>query len=288
MKNFSQSRLFSSLLFLLIVGVIAKVTWLIIAMMFLPKSGVEHIEVSKSKTLFYRVKLANISKIPPKPKPTPIPIAKPVVVIPPSMKGIKLIALYNASDALVVTVEKSKKTEVLSKGDNIDGFILSSAGADYAIFKKDNKEFTLRLAEDKINESVIRIIKSAKIEPTPKPKQEPKKSIVKSEYGDGKIVSRSLLSSYTKDIKKVWKDIGITEHKINGTLQGFKIHFVKKGSDFEKLGLKRGDILTAVNGQELDSYKSAYSFYGEMENLEDLILNIRRNNQDMELEYEIK
>jgi general secretion pathway protein C len=282
MKNFSNSRLFSTILFSLIVGVIAKTLWLIVAILFLPKSGIEHIEVSKAKPLFYRVKLANISKEPPKLKTPPQNLLKLSAVA--DMKGIKLIALYNASNALVVTVEKAKKTEVLSKGDNIDGFILNSAGPNYAIFIKNKKEFKLLLEDTKIKESVIKVTKSHK----PKVKKTPQNSIIEDEYGNGKIVSKNLLSSYTKDIKKVWKDIGINEYKVNGQLQGFKINFIKKGSDFEKLGLRRGDLLQAVNGQELNSYKSAYSFYGEMGNIENLTLSIKRNNQDMELEYEIQ
>ncbi|SFV60151.1 General secretion pathway protein C [hydrothermal vent metagenome] len=280
MKNFSDSRLFSTLLFFLIVGVIAKIIWLSVAMLFLPKSGVEHIEVSKTKPLFYRVKLAKQStkkKAPPK-----VIKQKPVIG---TMNGIKLIALYNASDALVVTVKKAKKTKVLAKGENIDGFILSSAGSDYAIFRKGKKEFKLILKDSKIKNPSS--ITKAKSSPS-KPKKDLVKGIVKNEDGIGKIVSKGLLSSYTKDIDKVWKDIGIDEYKVKGQLQGFKVNFVKKGSDFEKLDLRRGDILKAVNGQELNSYNAAFSFYKEMESIENLTLSIIRNNQEMELEYEIK
>ena len=106
--------------------------------------------------------------------------------------------------------------------------------------------------------------------------------------GETKVVSKGLLSSYTKDIDKVWKDIGIGEHKVNGVLTGFKVNFIKRNSDFEKLGLKRGDILTSINGQELDSYNAAFSFYKEMDSIENLTLSIKRNNQNMELEYEIQ
>jgi general secretion pathway protein C len=281
MKNFSNSRLLSSLIFFLIVGVIAKVIWLAVSMIFLPKSGVEHIEVSTAKALFYRAKLANKSKE----IKVKTEVKAPVSPVIGTMKGIELIALYNSSDALVVTVEKAKKTKVLSKGEDIDKFVLSSAGPDYAIFKKNNKDFKLILKGSKSkNPSSITVAK-----PTPpKPKKAPIKGIVKNEDGEGKVVSKGLLSSYTKDIDKVWKDIGIGENKVNGQLKGFKVNFVKKSSDFEKLGLKRGDILTAVNGQELNSYNAAFSFYKDMEDIENLTLSIQRNNQDMELEYEIK
>jgi len=284
MKNFSNSKLFSTLLFTLIIGVVAKIIWLGISILFLPKSGIEHIEVSKLKPLFYHVKLANITKAPPiKQSKTK---DKPKLPTISDMNGIKLLALYNASDALVVTVKKAKKTKVLSKGENIDGFVLNSAGPNYAIFIKNKKEFTLPLIEKNKNKnSAIKIIKSSKSESQ---KESTDENIVENEYGEGKIVSRNLLNSYTKDIKKVWKDIGIVEYKVNNKLQGFKIDFVKKGSDFEKLGLRRGDLLQAVNGQELNSYKSAYSFYGEIKSIENLTLSIKRNNQEMELEYEIK
>ncbi len=283
MKSFSENRLFTTLLFLLTVGVIAKIIWLTVSILFLPKSGVEHIEISKAKPLYYRVKLANPSK--------KVVVKKTVKKEPVigTMKGIKLIALYNASDALVVTVEKAKKTYVLSKGDkkenSIDGFVLTSAGPDYAIFKKNGKEFKLIIEDAKIKgDSFIRVSKSSKS----KKEKTSSSDIVENRDGVGRVVSKGLLTSYTKDINKVWKDIGIGEYKVNGQLQGFKVNFVKKGSDFEKLGLKRGDILKSVNGQELNSYKSAYSFYGEMGSIENLTLSIKRNNQDMELEYEIK
>jgi general secretion pathway protein C len=283
MKNFSNSKLFSSILFFLIVGVIAKVIWLGVSISFLPKSGVEHIEVSKAKPLFYRVKLANQSrkKVVSAPKKV---IKKPTVG---TMKNIKLLALYNASDALVVTVEKARKTKVLGKGEDIDGFVLHSAGPDYAIFIKNKKEFKLILIGSAIkNPNAIKVIKSSKS--NPKKEHLGKGNIVENDDGMGKIVPKGLLSSYTKDIDKVWKDIGIDEYKRNGQLQGFKVNFIKRGSDFEKLGLKRGDILKAVNGQELNSYNSAFSFYKEINSIENLTLSIKRNNQDMELEYEFQ
>ena len=280
MKNFSENKIFSTFLYLLTIIVIAKVIWFAVNLIFLPTEGKEHIEVTRAKNLYYRTKLANKIKDKTHP-PAPVIHHPPVIG---TMRGIKLLALYNSKEVLVVTVEKNRKTKVLSKGENIDGFKLSSAGSDYAIFKKGGKEFKLVLDKGKpITTSSITPIKPKKT----KTKEKAKSEIVENEDGE-KIVSRGLLSSYTKDIDKVWKDIGIGEHRVNGVLDGFKVNFVKKGSDFEKLGLRRGDILTSVNGQELNSYNAAFSFYKEMNSIENLTLSIKRNNQDMELEYEIK
>ncbi|HHH19458.1 MAG TPA: hypothetical protein ENK86_02935 [Campylobacterales bacterium] len=282
MKPISNSRLFSTALFLLSIMVMAKVIWLALSLLFLPNEGVEHSETAKIKPLYYPIKLANSS-----PK-----IAAPQSVQTPkktvgSMSGYTLVALYHASDALVVTVEKSKKTKVLAKGEDIDGFVLNDAGSNYALFTKGGKEFKLLLqGSKKESSSSIRVNTS----PTGK-KATPQKdteAIQDNEDGLGKRVSKNLLTSYTKDIEKVWKDIGIAEYKENGAIKGFRVNFVKQGSDFQKLGLEKGDILTSINGQELNSYNAAFSFYKEIDSIENLTLNIKRNNQEMELEYEIQ
>ncbi len=286
MKNFLSNKFLKTLIYILSIIVFVKLTWTIIAYLFLPTSGVEHIKNAKLKPLYYRIKLAR--KLPHKKEPQKVvKIVKkapsPVV----SMRGIKLLAIYNSKEILVVTVSKNRKSKVLSKGEDIDGFKLVSAGRDYAIFKKNNREFKLSIEGSKIkNPSSIKIVKERHNRNYKNHSNNKNRKIIKRDDGE-RVISKGLLTSYTKDIDKVWKDIGIGEHKKNGVLDGFIVNFVKKGSDFDKLGLKRGDILKSINGEELNSYNSAFSFYKEIENIDSLTLGIIRNNQEMELEYEI-
>ena len=276
MKNFLSNRFLKTLIYILSIVVIVKLIWTIIAFLFLPTSGVEHIKEAKLKPLYYRVKLAR--KLPHKREPVRVANVKKAPPPLVTMRGIKLLAIYKSKNTLVVTVLKNRKSEVLSKGEDIDGFKLVSGGEDYAIFKRDNREFRLSLQESKIkNPSSIQVVKES---------HNRDKKIVKRDNGE-RVISKGLLTSYTKDIDKVWRDIGIGEHKKNGVLDGFVVNFVKRGSDFEKLGLKRGDILKSINGEELNSYNSAFSFYKEIENIDSLTLGIVRNNREMELEYEI-
>jgi general secretion pathway protein C len=259
--------------------VIIKIIWLAVSLFFLPNHGEEYAQQTKAKALYYRVKLSNQKVV----AFTPPVHATPKPKVVESMKGIKLLALYNASDALVVTVEKANKTTVLSKGDKIDGFTLTSGALNYAIFTKNGKEFKLDISQIKS------LGKSSAITPVKKPlakKLDNKAGIIEE---DGrKLINRNLLTSYTKDVDKIWKDIGIGENKIDGQLKGFKINFVKKGSDFEKLGLKRGDILTAINAEELNSYGAAMTFFKDIEDIENLTLTVQRNGKSEDLEYEIK
>jgi len=277
MKQIINTKYFSTAIFFLSIVVLAKLIWLAISLFFLPSSGVEYTQDGKAKALYYRVKLTNgAAAIAPVANNTK---AKPVVS---SMRGIKLLALYNASDALVVTVAKGSKTTVLGKGEKIDGFTLTSAGPNYAIFTKAEKEFKL---------SLINVKSSGKSSSHPRAvvsteQKSDKEAIV--EEGGVKRIKRDLLTSYTKDVDKIWKDIGISENKISGKINGFKINFVKKGSDFEKLGLKRGDILMGLNGEELNSYGAAMGFFKDINDIENLTLTVERDGATKEIEYEIQ
>ena len=278
MKQIINSKHLSTLIFILMVIAIIKVIWIAISLLFLPKAGENYQEETRVKKLYYRVRLTNESNT-----ITPVRIIKPTNT--PrvnSMSGYKLLGLYNSKETLVVTVEKARKTTILSKGEKINGFELTSAGANYALFKKSGKEFKLSL--NKIKNT----IPSANTRATSKNNSLQHSNKTIEEHNGVKIISRNLLTSYTKNIDKIWKDISIAENQKNGKLNGFKINYVKKGSDFEKLGLKRGDILMGINAQPLNSLNAAMNFFKEINNIENLTLTVERNGKSKDIEYEIQ
>ena len=277
MKKLINKKYLSILIFVIAIITIVKVVWIAISILFLPIVGEEYQEPSRLKKLYYRVRLTNESKV-----ITPVkPVVKKPVSRVSSMSGYKLLGIYSSKDKIVVTVEKGRKTTVLTKGEDINGFVLTSAGRDYAIFKKSGEEFKLSLVNDK--KVLNRIKHSPKIEP-PSIKTNP--SIV--DEGGVKHIPRKLLTSYTKDMDKIWRDIAIVQHQSNGKLDGYKINYVKKGSDFEKLGLKRGDILVEINAEPLNSLSTAMNFFKEINNIENLTLTVIRNGRREDLEYEIQ
>ena len=278
MKKLINSKHLSTIVFILSTIVIVKIIWIAISIIYLPTTGEEYKETNKIKKLYYRVRLTNESKV-----ITPIkPIKKSVSQVN-SMKGYKLLGLYNSKDMTVITIEKARKTTVLTKGENINGFVLVSAGRDYAIFKKSGEEFKLSLTNDK--KGLNRIKYSPK-------KERPSLTTSSSIVEDGGVIHipRTLINSYIKDIDKIWRDTAIMNHQTNGKLDGYKINFVRKGSDIEKIGLKRGDILVEVNAQPLDSLSMAMDIFKEMKNnkIENLTLTVIRDGRREDIEYEIQ
>jgi len=279
MKQIINPKLFSTFIFFLSIILIVKVIWLSISLMFLPTVGEKYEQGNKLKALYYRVKLTNDAEI-----IAPVTRKKPRKIVQASMKGMKLLALYNSKETLVVTVEKNKKTTVLARGESIENFTLISAGANYAIFKKAEKEFTLNLNTKQIIGGHSKRQHKAPLREQKAPSR--KQEIIEQ---DGvKIIDRSLLTNYISSPDKIWNDIGITENKIGGKLNGFKINYVKKGSDFQKLGLKRGDLLMAINAEKLDTISGVMDLYKNINNIENLTLTVERNGKSEDIEYEIK
>jgi general secretion pathway protein C len=278
MKQIISTKHLSTLIFILSIVVAVKLLWLIISILFLPNIGEEVQKSNKAKKLYQRVRLTNASQV--INKLTPNKTLENKVS---SMRGYKLLGLYNSKKTIVVTIEKGRKTEILSKGEKINGFELISASTNFVIFKKSSKEFKLTLENVKNSKSTQSsnntVHKKAAI------KSKTSNQIVEK---DGiKNIPKTLLTSYTKDMDKIWKDIGLAQYKKDGRAAGFKVNFVRKGSDIEKLGLKRGDILKAINAEPLN-LSSAMGFFNGINDLEDLTLTVERNGKSEDLEYEIQ
>ncbi len=285
MKQAINSKYLSIFIFILSIIVIIKVLWMTVSLLFLPTIGEEYKKLTQAKKLYYRVRLSSKKE-----GINPINQApnnlngrangnNPVNQMN-TMKGYKLLGLYNSKKILVVTVAKGSKTTILAKGEKIDGFELVSAGANFAIFKKNSEESLLTLLNTKTtgkNSSHTKSTSRSSVQST--------KTIVEE---DGvKQIPKNLLSSYTKDMSKIWKDIGLAQYKKNGKPDGFKVNFVKKGSDIEKLGLRRGDILKAINAEPLN-LSSSMNFFNNINSLENLTLTVERNGVSEDIEYEIQ
>ena len=274
MKHLFKPEVSKGLWSLLILLLVIKMAWFAVEILWLPTVGVEHSEDRGAKALYYRVKLS------PNDAMAPTTTKRPVAG---SIKDIKLLAIYNASDVTVVTVEYKGKTRVLAKGEAINGFVLEGAGSNYATFSKNAKTYQINLI---ISRKGSGSIKSAQ----PSATSSASESQVEGEIvdaGDRKIVDRSLLDHYAQNMDDIYKNIGIREIKKGKDLEGFSISFIRKGSPFAKLGLQRGDVIKAINGQKIDSYNAAFEVYRNISNIDNLTLVIQRGKEEMELEYEV-
>ncbi len=280
MKQLFKPYIFKNILMFLALLFVIKLVWFLIAWLWLPSGGIEHVGQKSRKALYYRVKLTpNESAVPTKPKKEPQRQRG-------SINDIVLLAIYDTKDITVITVKHKGKTKVISRGDKISGFILEGAGINIARFTKNSKSYEVKLFKDKNKHQNI---SKSTLQNAPSSTSNKVEKIVGEvvDAGDRKIIDRSLLEHYAENMDDIYKNIGIGELKQDGNLKGFQITFVRKDSPFAKLGVQRGDIIKSINGQEINSYNAAFGVYKNIGSLDNMTLVIQRKNEEMELEYEI-
>lgn len=280
MKHLFSPKVYKAIVTLLILLLLVKIVWLVISLVWLSSQGIDHVEQKGGKALYYRVKLTpNEIAAPQTPTQRPSKQAG-------SINDITLLAIYNATDTTVITVKHKSKTKVLSRGDNINGFVLEGAGRNFATFSKNTKTYKVMLLKSKTGSQGSGVAPSRHNTPTKEVKPKEVLGDV-TDVGDHKLIDRSLIDHYAKNMDDIYKNIGIGEIKDGNNLKGFKITFVRRGSPFAKLGVRRDDIIKSINGQEINSYNAAFGVYKNIQNIENLTLVIQRGKEEMELEYEI-
>ncbi|MCK4973805.1 MAG: PDZ domain-containing protein [Sulfurimonas sp.] len=251
--------LFTKLLVLLI---IAKGISMAIYL-YLPSDGVELNIKSNYQPKYQRVDFKNmISKI-------NILVEKSITQeqVGVSITNMILKGLYGTkSKGYIIVAMKSnlKETAILGIGENYQGYLLKSISSSSAMFEKDGAKF------------VLDIEGSRKI-----------KNIIDRKVYTKSNIAKEDISYYAKNPKEIFKEISISENKDGKNPKGFKVTKVNKNSKIYALGLRVGDVIIKVNNVTLNSYKDALGIYENIDKLDMMQIVLMRNNQEVELVYEI-
>jgi len=310
MNQISSEKLFSVATLILGIWLVIKLFWVIVEYMVLPLEGVNINTGGAKSNLNYRYKFAtNVQQIV-KPQPTTPTKIEPKL---PSLDDYKLVGIYVDDEDVIVTLNKSGKSFILSKGDNIDGYVLVGGKIDEAYFKKDKKKYSVKMQKKSTLKS------SAPVNPPPKgisptgkgevdlkdkPSNEKVPGEVRPDGGGGnpsnsggaskpvstgpKSISRASIDNYMENPTKLRSDIGLRAVAKDGSIVGYKVRFVRSSSPLGSIGLKRGDIIKSVNGEDVSNPAAAMGALKNIKNADSATIRIIRENQEKELEYEIK
>ncbi len=278
---------FSSMIkFLIPFIVIATTSYILSSALYfvLPKEGIEKVITNKLHIEYRKYNVQRIfSKVKAKIK-KPIEVKKQEYQL---LTNIKLKAVYAMGEekGWIIIADNSTETFILSVGDEFKSYKLSRIYTNYVVFTKNNQEYKVSLKEEKkLQYSVVN--KSTKVSKKDIKPEDDHTIIV---LDDVVSVKRAYLNSYINNFDKIWKEISIREVKdANGNINGFKVNGMSNKSVFKKLGLRKGDVIKAINNIDLKSYNDAFSVYKKINKVENLHIRIIRNNTEMELDYEIK
>jgi general secretion pathway protein C len=268
-----------------------KIIYLIL-LNYLPNSSVEFVAKPKNELEFtkynftktYRIKKSKKPKIKEKKKEKPKKKSYNL------FQSITLKAIYASKNALgwILISDKNNKTSILQVGDKHQEYELHAVYRGYAIFVKDKKEYKLSMnkqSEVKAQKMYDKYNKNKAQTPNETTNSEPEIEVLDDNF---RQVKRDDILSYSKDFKKIWKNISISENMKNGKIDGFKVQRINKKSVFAKLGLQKNDIIKKINNTQLKSYADAFKIYNKINKIDFIQITVQRGSQMMELEYDIK
>ena len=106
--------------------------------------------------------------------------------------------------------------------------------------------------------------------------------------GDSCTVDREFVEKILANPAMLAKQARVVPAIKNGTTEGFKFYGIRRGSLPRLLGLKNGDLIKSINGEELDSMDKAMKLYTKLRRASNLTLTLERKGKAVNKEIQIK
>lgn len=106
--------------------------------------------------------------------------------------------------------------------------------------------------------------------------------------GDTIVVSEEELSKELANLPRLLSQARAVPFFRNGQSIGMRLFAIRRGSLYEKVGLKNGDILLSINDNSLSDPTQALKLFEELKNQEQLAVKVERNGKEKSLNYSIE
>ena len=195
---------------------------------------------------------------------------------------IKLKGTYASAGESFIVIEDNLGTTFLYMTEKYVGYRLIEVYDERAVLEKNGVKYDIVLEDGEEQSSKSGSTHSSSSSPSQE--NEPKAEFIP---GEPVTLTRNELDDYVKNPNKIWKNIRIQELRRDGTLNGFRVNYVKKGSFFERAGLKSGDVIKGIDGKEIKSLADVMKYYSNVSTLDGLSLSVTRGDEELDLEFNV-
>jgi len=101
-------------------------------------------------------------------------------------------------------------------------------------------------------------------------------------------VPKTEVDSALENMSQLFTQIRAVPHFEGGESVGFRLFAIRRGSLFDKIGLKNGDILRSINGNPMNDPSKAMTLMQELRDATNLRVEATRNQQPVTLTYNIQ
>lgn len=178
----------------------------------------------------------------------------------------------------VIEDTKARKQNLYREGDAIQDATVKM------ILRE--KVILTRNGEDEVLEMEKRLASASR---GPAPRPSPRSASSRSGAGEDQQIrlERSTIESAVNNVNNLMRQAKIRPHFKDGKPDGLTLTRVRPNSIFTKLGLRSGDIITGVDGQDIQSVDDALRFYHSLKSGSNVKVQIRRRGQEQNIDYQI-
>lgn len=99
---------------------------------------------------------------------------------------------------------------------------------------------------------------------------------------------RSYIEQSMTDVASLMTQVQIQPHMENGVPAGLALSSIKPNSIFRRMGLRNGDIISGVDGNEISSVDDALRLVDSLKSASNLSVQLKRRGREKNIEYIIR
>lgn len=181
----------------------------------------------------------------------------------------------------VIEDPKERRQNLYRVGDTIQNASVREILREKVILVVDGKREVLEMEKRDISQAR---------RPSPRPSN-PIQRLASANRSGGKDdirIDRQEIDQAINNVNNLMRQAKIRPHFKNGKPDGLTLTRVRPNSIFTKLGLRSGDIITGVDGQQIQSVDDALRFYRSLKTGSNVQVEVRRRGQPHVIDYNIE
>jgi len=195
----------------------------------------------------------------------------------PSALNAKLLGTAPGAgmDSFAIIADEDAKTQKLYRvGDTLQGRTLARVEWSRVVLKSAQGEEVLQI-----------------VEPTGRPGAAPPPAAaggIEKRTDTDFVIDRTEVDKAMENMNQLFTQVRAVPHFQDGKAAGFRLFAIHQDSVFEKIGLKNGDIVSRINGNDLTDPARAMSLIQELRSEGKISVELTRNRQPTTMTYEIR
>jgi general secretion pathway protein C len=182
-------------------------------------------------------------------------------------------------DYAVIEDVKAREQDLYRTGDTIQSAMVKEIFREKVVLTVDGKDEVLQMQDLQSGKSTVRRGR------LPAGEGAPTTSSVRAQRIS---LRRSYIDQSMTDVASLMTQVKIQPHMENGVPAGLALSSIKPNSIFRRMGLRNGDVITGVDGNEISTVDDALRLVDNLRSSSNLSVQLKRRGRDKNIEYRIR